>query len=496
MSTELDDRLAALAAAWEDAAPTVTATEVRGSVAASTAGIDAPATPLTVTPFRQRRRSWPLVAAAVAVAAGLVVLVAVVVRDSGHHTLTPAATAPETALPTSVVTTAPPTTSEPLPVLTIPIESQIAQVTREVNERLSQLHSFRATATVHAVQQEVSPIPSVTTPVIDQTMVNTITLMADGSIWSEGDSFHWTSYDAATGVSRGEFGGADGGTQYQEIVGWPDNSTPLLILFGYDPVMRFDAMQGPTLTEVTSHLGRPAWQITSTFEGGYTEPTQADTQTEVYTIDEQTGLVVAYEQHQTHGGVETNVKEARIDDLEVGATLPAAFPGAFPEGAVVDRSGDPNGFVPLAVADAGARFGSGFVVPAGDGAPVPRTTVNTFDMPATDSSPGGVMYQASIESRTGFVRSTVSISKSTITSGSPLQGWIVVDGLGCASPDGVHCVGFDGPSLITAGALAGVPSRFDGRVLIIDNGPVQIVVDAATPEAALAIANSLTTVES
>ena len=495
MSTELDDRLAALAAAWETAALPVAMAEIRGRTAGPALDVDGLSTALTLAPVRPRRRTWPLVAAAVAVAAGLVVMVAVVVRDSGHHTLTPAATAPETALPTSVVTTAPPPTSEPPPALTIPIESQIAQVTREVNERLSQLHSFRATATVHAVQQEVSPIPSVTTPVIDQTMVNTITLMADGSIWSEGDSFHWTSYDAATGVSRGEFGGADGGTQYQEIVGWPDNSTPLLILFGYDPVMRFDAMQQPTLTEVTSHLGRPAWQITSTFEGGYTETTPV-TQTETYTIDQQTGLVVAYDQRQTQNGVETNVREARIDDLEVGATLPAAFPGAFPEGAVVDRSGDPNGFVPLSVADAGAMFGSGFVVPAGDGAPVPRTTVNMFDMPATDSSPGGVMYQASIESRTGFVRSTVSISKSTITSGSPLQGWIVIDGLLCASPDGVHCVGFDGPSMITAGALAGVPSRFDGRVLIIDNGPVQIVVDAATPEAALVIANSLTTVES
>ena len=130
---------------------------------------------------------------------------------------------------------------------------------------------------------------------------------------------------------------------HQEIVGWTDNSTPLLIALGYDPVMRFDAVHDTVVEEVQSHLGRPAWRLTASFEYGAPDDTSAFSQQEVYTIDKESGLIVGYRRVSISDGVE-DITEGSLSDLQLDATLPAEFPGAFPVEAVVSPSGSPDGF--------------------------------------------------------------------------------------------------------------------------------------------------------
>jgi len=498
MTTDLNDRLAELAAAWETAAPPVAMAEIWGrTIDPAWSAAAGSVAAISVAPVRPgRRRSWPLVAAAVAIAAALVALVAVVVSDSGRHTLAPAESSPDTALPTSMVTAVPSTSeSVPVPVLTIPVQSQIAEVARRATERLAQLHSFRATATVHTVQQGVADDPLSTAPTIENTSVNDVTVTADGSIWAEGEDSRWTSYDAASTVLRSQYLGPDGTAQCQEVVlGAPDLSTPLFILFGFDPVMHFDGLIQPTLSERTNQFGRAVWQITSTPTlADSTSSTSPETQTEAYEIDQQTGLVTAYERRSTSQGG-TSVTTARLTDLVTDVELPAAFPGTFPDGAVVQRSGIPNETLP-SLGEAASQFGAGLVVPTLGSDP---SFLLVDGQLFIDGEPQhGVSRELSMSWHVGFARYEMVIRKSVLNPGAAAPpGWIVVDGLGCASPDGEHCAGFGGPSLITAGALVGVPTRVDGQVLIVDDGPIEILIYAAVPEDALAIANSLTTVES
>lgn len=486
MATELEDRLKELAAGWDAAAPPVTADEARGRM-----GRPAGDVPMASGAAKVRQRRWPILAGVIAVAAATIVLVAVV-RDDPRPSISPSnSELSEVASTTTPATSIEPTTA---PSAVPSVDDQLADVSASVAAALSTFDSFRATVTLSRTQQQLGTENSQPVPTIDEDLVNVVTLSSDGTIWSEGEVFLWTSYDATTGVSRGAVVGQDGVTRYEESVGWADNSTPLLLLFGYYPVMHFDVLGDPTLTASTSHLGRAAWQITSTFAGGVSGSPD-DVRTETFTIDQQTGLVVAYEMRQTLVGRE-DVTQARLDDLVVDATLPAEFPGTFPDGADVQRGGDPSGFTVLSVSDAAAAFGAGFVVPALADDASPRVTLIISEFPAEGGSPAGALYQVMVEWHNGFVMSSFSLSKSVITDGSPPPaGVLVVDGAVCPSSDGVHCDYFDAPSIVTHGAWSGSPSLFDGPRVSITNGPIRGTAAGPTAEAALAIANSLTTVE-
>jgi hypothetical protein len=488
MGTELDDRLAELARAWDAAAPPVGAAEAHSRVT-ELPGVAA-------APHLARRHRWPVFAGALAVAAAAVALVAVV-RDDPSPSVGPNTSESSTAVSTTVPATS---VASTVPSTTISVDDQLADVAVSVTAALSTFDSFRATATLHRISNGIPADPTVTVLVDETTSVNTITLFADGSMWSEGDQFLWTAYDATTGVSRAAFRGMDGATAYQEVVGWTDNSTPLLMMLGSMPVMQFDGLFDPTVEEVTSHLGRPAWRITSTLgfgAGGSLDPASDgySEQTDAYTVDQQTGLLVAFRSTNTHDGVE-DLTEMRLDDLETDVQMPVDFPGVFPEGAVVDRSGDPNGFVPLTIEQAAAQFGFGFVAPVLDDERPRVWLAEQGRVFADNGSQLATMRRATIEWYDGFARSSIEISVSVAVAGSALpEGFVLIDGLLCRSLDGEHCVGFGQPSEITAGALAGAPSSFEGSWLTISNGPVQVVINAPSPEAALAIANSLTTVE-
>lgn len=490
MTIQLDDRLAELATAWDAAAAPVAVAEIRGRAELHRTETATP----PVSPSPARRRSWPMVVLAVAAAAGVVAFAAVGWGDSARRTIGPVGTEPATSSAPTVVSSSDSDATDPTSLPAPATDAELAEVAGAVNGRLSVLNGFRATVTLSRSQQQPSVDNSEPVVTAEEDLVNVVTLLSDGSIWSEGAAFLWTSYDATTGVSRGAVAGQDGVTRYEESVGWADNSTPLLLLFGYYPVMHFDMLGDPTLAASTSHLGRAAWRITSTFAGGISGSPD-DMRLETFTIDQQSGLVVAYELRQTIAG-RVGVTEARLDDLVLDVALPAEFPGSFPEGADVQRSGDPSGFTSLTVSAAAAAFGAGFVAPALADDVSPRVLLTVSEFPAEGDSPAGAFVQVMIEWHTGFVSSSFGLSKSVITDGSlPPAGVLAVDGAVCPSTDGIHCDYYDAPSIVTQGAWAGSPSLFDGPRVSITHGPIQGTAAGPTPEAALVIANSLTTVE-
>lgn len=493
MSTEIEQRLARLAHSWEAAAPAVTAGEARARVARpGEAGPDDEWSAVEPAPASSRGRTWLWGAAASIVVA--VIVAAVLVGRPSNRSISSAQPEPteSTAEPASSVTdgsaaaptapaTIPPTT--PPPVEPAP---SLAAVTEAVSSRLSALQSFRATATVHSSQRSLGEGSVAVAP--ESTSINEVTVLADGTLWIEGDTAIWSSYDASTGVTRAAFTAEDGNTRYQEIVGWTDNSTPLLIVFGHDPVMHFDSVDD-SVEEVVSRLGRPAWRLTLAFGGGSTQSTLSFSQEETFIVDQESGLVVEYRRVSTNDAIE-DVTEAYLDDLQLNVPLPDTFPGAFPDGAVVDRSGDPNGFALLTPEQAAERFGSGFLMPVVGDAEV-RIVFSAGDGLWGEGSIPVTNLQVTIELRRGFAKSTVLIMKTVLQPDAVIAdpGVIVVDGALCGSADGVRC-STDGQSVISAGALAGMPSVQESRSVSATDGPVQYTVLAADGAAALSIANS------
>jgi hypothetical protein len=446
--------------------------------------IDSVLAPVELGERPARSGKWIWLGAAAAIVALIVGAVALV-REPSNGSISPAP--PETTVPITV----PPTIAVEEPAVTTTAAAEpavtVADVQAAVTERLSTLQGVRATATVHTRQTALdgSTVPTAQ----ETTSVNEITLMADGSLWLQGDLARWSSYDASTGVSRAAFITADGATQYQEIVGWTDNTTPLLIALRVNPVMRFDSVQDSTVEEVVSRLGRPAWRLRNSLEYGAPDDLSAFSQQEIFTIDKESGLIVEYRQ-VVNNGVE-DVTEMSLTDLQLDATLPAEFPGSFPDGAVVDHSGNPAGFRVVAPEEASAQFGSPVFLPAAADSTV-RIVMSTNEGLWGQNSLPVTSAQLTIELRTGFVINSVLIMKTTAQPGTEVTDptAVVVDGLICFSTDGVTCSDASLGSVITEGALAGAPSVAQSSSVSASVGAVQYVVIAGSSDEALAIANS------
>lgn len=483
MGNEVEEQIARLAQQWDAAAPPVSAEEARSRPSGiGELDLDSALAPVQASPGREHQSRWIWIAAAASVI-GLIVGVTALIREPPNGSISPA---PETTVSTTIATEETAVTTSVAEVVEEPVQD-VSTVQALVIERLSTLQGFTATATVHTTQTALDGSTVPTSPEV--TSVNEVTVMADGSLWIQGDLALWSSYDASTGVSRGAFVGPDGATQYQEVVGWTDNSTPLLIALRINPVMRFDAVQDTVVEEAQSELG-PAWRLTASFGFGAPDDPSAFSQQETYTIDKESGLIVEYHLVSTNDGIE-DVTDMSLSNLRLNASLPAEFPGSFPDGAVIDQSGNPAGFTLLRPETAAEQFGGQLFLPAtGDSAM--RIVMSQSEGQSGETQVPVTNLQITVELRTGFTSSTVLIMKNVLQPGATLTdaSTIVVDGALCTSDDGVTCRAFDSTSVITDGALAGTPSIVEGAAVSATSGPVQYVIMAANAEAALAIANS------
>ena len=359
-------------------------------------------------------------------------------------------------------------------------------------ERIAALSSFDSVSFTATVSEQYDGQPENTT-----NHTNDVVLRNDGSLWATGDTILMNSFDAATGVARLHFVQADGSSAYQEVVGWTDNSVPLMtMLGGVDPTGPVDVLDGATI-EATTLDGRDVWRV------GRTLAMDGDEQTDTWTVDRATGLIVGYDVDWVYDGASRHARRSVvISDVVLGAELPPEFPGSFPEGAVVDRSGDPNGFRLATVAEAATAFGDGFVLPA-DLANDARITLRTYDSNLSDpvevaaGNSGEVVaptISVEIITRVGFTRTVTTLTKMRPPLTGVPGGYMLVGDALCPTSDGVTCRTWSEESEITAGDWAGASSNLEQTSISAERDGITLSVNAPTAEEALALANSLTSV--
>lgn len=473
-------------------APPISIDEIERRATSKSLPLDHPRPP------RERRRRTPIVLAVAAVALFTVGLGAVLSQRSPAPTIRTGGTAVLNSLsastePATTVTTA---TSLPIePATTAAVEdpaqadldAETATVLAAIDaDRIGKLRALPGfTATV--VQEQLTFDADGATVDSQPGMSNRITLLADGSMWADITAGGFASYDPETGETRGVFTMADGSTMYQLIEGWTENSTGLAILLGQDPArLLVDvAMMASVEVGETSHDGRPAWRIdsTMTLRPGPLDQSADAPQTETYIVDQATGLIVA-SSVEWQGTPEQRFRQSsELVDLEIVSALPDEFPGEFPEGAQIDRSGDPDAFRPVSLSEAADWFGPGFVGPA-DVAPGTRIFVSENDGDPVDAE-AVRMRRVEIHAREGFVTPwQIAISKTEPVPGKPIpESFILIDGALCpdVDDDGECDVIAPGVTPIASGALAGYTLYEDPSHLSLVRGGIQIGISGSSP---------------
>lgn len=500
MSADLETRLATTAETWERRSPTISTAEViarasRPALASTPADMGTEIDLATTSRGGHRPRRAGTVAIFGVVAAALIAGIIVITSrpaDAPRQQTPPAIAVPPSSIAPSIVTVQSATTELPSPtnasaVATLPADpttsvppvstdavdapqilipagtasaDSIADVRSAALAALATLSSFRATVAVRSTQTDATG-----STVGDVTSTNTVTVLADGSLWGSGDLFTWTSYDPRTGVTLDEYV-VDDVTHYQQIDGWTDNQTALGILFGTDPTMAAGlTTPGTTVQEIT-HLGAPAWLLTSHQDPSPDIP-GVPTTDDAWVVDKATGLVVRHISNQVQPDGSSNREDSEITALATDVTLPPEFPGSFPDGVDVEHSGDPAAGPIADVATAASRFGWPVFVPS-DFDPVRAQLALTYG-DTTDANGQPVPHSAlTISVPTGFVRVSIRLD-------SPVVPVFPAD-----------------PSLqiLSSGALAGNAYRFSHDMVSVLGGPVGVTVYDPSGHA-LDIANSL-----
>jgi hypothetical protein len=382
MSTDLIERIATLARQWEEAAPPVTLGELTAGRSAVGLGQAQQATVIDLDRHVSHRgRLVVAIATAAAVAAGFVAVVVTrnpdAVEPVGPSTAT---AAPETALATipgtTPITSAAPVTSAPT-TTAAPVDFAV---------RLTEIDAARADAlrlfsTIGFTVHHTSTQPDGTVTRDDSASV---VLSNDGSSAVASDAFLWSYYDATTGTARTGYVDADGQTAYQELAGQADNSVALGVPTGLpNGIVEQFPLYPDDVVAVEDDVvdGRPTWRIDREY------PSQSSS-TSTW-IDVQTGVTLqsrSVGMQSTNGVPQTDT--LTLSDLQLGASMPADFPGTFPDGAVVNRSGDPTQFSSSSVEDAATLFGVSIVVPTTPADVMAVSTMNFGnDDGTTTSSP-------------------------------------------------------------------------------------------------------------
>ena len=506
---DLHDELSSLARQWESDSPPLTLAETIARAGGPVApdeldSVGSDESFVAVNPVEQARRRWtPLLmaaAAAVAIIVGLVALTRGNGSDQqpfrpGDETIAPQPT-PVGSVPLTTLTTLVSSTVAPNIVTTTPGPSTtsvdggtpgLSAVQSGAAVALARFDAFRATATMHVASTSSPGGDLVEIPV----SVSDVVLAADGSMWSEGTPVEWSSYDATTGIARTQGRRDDGTESYMQINDW--SSIPLEVIIGLDPVPDLSALG--TNVEIDDALqdGRQVWQISSQHDT--TQPDGAVAHSdETLAIDKSTGLVIGFARTVSESGSVTSVQTATLTNLEVGVEVPPpGFSHSFPPDADVQGAGsNPPSFHLLTADQAAARFGTGFVAPTG----LPRTARIFAEGGPVVSAAGeapvivpstAIQTKVTMEFPDGFAPRSITVSKN-VSLGERSSGEA---GASCRTLDGKTCVGAGGSSVITAGALKGVPSDLHLGVLTIHDGLVTIEVRAPTDSQALDLANSL-----
>jgi hypothetical protein len=342
----------------------------------------------------------------------------------------------------------------------------IADIVDAQRQALKNLNGFSATATL----TEPGPNGEPTTRTVRYTLV------ADGSFYADTGPGTFGSYDPTTGIVLGAFRDQDGGLSYQEIAGQSDNSLPLGILGGYDPTMVVQRGFGnpPAIREVTFN-GRQAWEVTTEDAYDTDDGVGQVVQRSVQVIDQELGLIVSNETSMIDPD---SRRSAALSDIDIVDSMPEAFPGTFPDGAVVQRDGNAATALPATLDDVAEAFGPTVPLPtafaegtisenAGPATIIVTNSPTAIGNAAENPETAATYISAEFIVREGFVTTSLTISAQALQTGAVApDGYAVVDGFLCDDPDGDgRCQDFTATDpntdTIQAGALQGLAVYID-----------------------------------
>ncbi|MFN8022022.1 MAG: hypothetical protein U0Q03_10885 [Acidimicrobiales bacterium] len=396
MSVDLERELRALALRWDDESPAIDVAEVMARTGPREfEPIDDPIELDVVAGRPPRRASRVLLAVAcvvVFVAAGVAVAQRVgddvePVAPTPVTTVTPSTTAAPSTVPTTSATTS---TVEPSTVApsTAPPTSSPAEIEARLAEidtaRLAALRTFTQIG-FHVVTTLDDPSGPEGSP-----READVVLRNDGSAAITSADGSWSSYDATTGNARTGFTALDGTAGYQEIAGMTDNSVALGVPTGLpNGIVEQFPLYADDVTEITDDVvdGRAAWRIVRVLT-----ITPEMQQTTTTWIDQQLGVTIRTVVTAPSGNDPTvmTTQTTELSRLEIGAEMPATFPGTFPDGAVVQRSGTPRVPAVDVIGQAAAAFGEHFLLPS----IAPDTTSLTFMNAQPDGTGGMPWFEA------------------------------------------------------------------------------------------------------
>jgi hypothetical protein len=269
MSTDLTDRIAALARDWETQAPPIALDEVVGRTLPTSLDPEAaPFIAVVTTPMR-RPRTGLFFAAGLATAAAIVgVLVfagrnerdlddvgpAPVASDADTTPSSAPSSAPQTTDAVDT-TAAPPETTTVTPIAPVDIAARLAEIDAARALALRQFTTLGFTAN-HVRTNPDGTVQSATKA--------DVVLRNDGSLSASSDTTVWSFYDATTGTARLAYLGSDGQTAYQEVVGLADNSLPLGVPTGLpNGIVELFPLRADSVVDVADDTvdGRPTWRI-------------------------------------------------------------------------------------------------------------------------------------------------------------------------------------------------------------------------------------------
>lgn len=375
MSTDLEQRIAAMATTWEREAPPISLAELRGRPAPELTGIEALIEVEPRPSHRSGRRVLALAAALLVAVGGAAVLA----RRSPERVdpLSPASPTPPPVTTAVTASTAAPATSEVPGVAPSTSSLPAALTADEVSERLAAIDAerrdaLRAFTTIGftVVRTQILPDGSAYDPGGPPPGPARVVVRNDGSSAVVSDSFGISYYDAVSGTARAAFPDVAGVTTYQQIDGQADGSVALGVTTGLANgiVSRIDDLSRDVVAiEEDIVDGRATWRIDQRTEMGIGPAEGIETST---WIDRATGITLQTTSSGAmfigDGDGEEMIAIAEtitLSELVPDEPMPAGFPSPFPPDAAVDLSGDPTHFGPITIDAASAELGTGAVVP-------------------------------------------------------------------------------------------------------------------------------------
>lgn len=429
MSTDLEHRIAGLAATWDDQAPTISLAEITGRRLATLeldiALIDEPAADVTIDVHPHARRHDRRRPVAIAAAALVVVTGAVVLSRHSSDELDPVSFESTTPVaitvapaPTSSTAPAPEPASEPVPTPTTALTEPAPLPPEEVAERLAAIDAERREAlrgftTLGFTVNRTQTLPDGSAYENGSSMTPVRAVMRnDGSVSVTAGSFGTSYYDAVSGSVQVVYSGADGRPLYQQIDGAADSSTSLGVPTGLangivTPLPSL--ISGVVAIEEDSVGGRSTWRIEQRHEMGFGDGDYISTT--VTWIDRATGVTLKTVTDGAgfiDGGDLTQITDTIwLSELALDEAMPADFPTLIPPNVNVDRSGDDLAFGPITFDAAAAEIGPGAVVPTieADQVSIQRMAFGTADG-GTETSPSLIVRWFD-----GFVRTELRVTR-------------------------------------------------------------------------------------